>query len=68
MGEEKFFHGLVTRNNIEKTFELYVAQKTDTLTDKPQVKVPEGLDSIDYNLFQQTIAHQVGYTLQTYKT
>lgn len=59
MGEEKFFEKLVTRKNIKKTFELYVAQKTDTLTDKPQVKVPEGLDSIDFNLFQQTIDHQV---------
>lgn len=59
MCTDESFKKLVYRNNIKKTFEMYVAQKTDTLTDERQVKVPEGLDGIDYRLFQQNIAHEV---------
>jgi RNA-directed DNA polymerase len=53
------FEKFVTRNKIKETFELYVAQKTDTLTDERKIKVPEGLDGIDHNLFKKTLPHQV---------
>lgn len=59
MSTDDSFNKFVTKNKIKETFELYVAQKTDTLTDERQVKVPEGLDGIDYKLFQKTLAHQV---------
>lgn len=59
MSTDDSFKKIVTRNKIKETFELYVAQKTDTLTDESQIKVPEGLDGIDYKLFQKTLAHQV---------
>jgi len=59
MYPDEIFKKWITRNKIKKTFELYVAQKTDILTDERQVKVPEGLDGIDYKLFYNTIDHQV---------
>lgn len=59
MNADDKFKKSLTKNEIEEAFELYVAQKTDTLTDKRQVNVPEGLDGINYQVFKKTLAHQV---------
>lgn len=57
--EEVFFEKLVSKENIKNVFKEYVAQKTDYLTLERTVKVPEGLDNIDYQLFQKNISHQI---------
>ncbi|UUV23639.1 MULTISPECIES: hypothetical protein [Lysinibacillus] len=59
MEEKIFFEKLVSKENIKNVFNEYVAQKTDYLTLEKAVKVPEGLDNIDYLLFQKNISHQV---------
>lgn len=59
MEEKIFFEKIMSKENIKNVFNEYVAQKTDYLTSKPIVKVPEGLDNINYLLFQKTISHQV---------
>ncbi|MGE7923368.1 reverse transcriptase domain-containing protein [Viridibacillus arvi] len=59
MEEKVFFEKVVTRENIKNVFDMYVAQKTDDLTEEIKIKVPEGLDSVSYKLFQKTLPHQV---------
>lgn len=53
------FKKKVTRERISETFELYVAQKTDILTDEKKINICEGLDGIDYQLFDKTLPHQI---------
>ncbi|MCS1393284.1 reverse transcriptase domain-containing protein [Lysinibacillus capsici] len=59
MEEKIFFEKIVIKENIKNVFEEYVAQKTDNLTEEKKVKVPEGLDNIDYILFQKNLPHQI---------
>lgn len=59
MEERVFFEKIVSKENIKNVFNEYVAQKTDYLTSETTVKVPEGLDNIDYLLFQKKLSHQV---------
>ncbi|WP_339280274.1 reverse transcriptase domain-containing protein [Lysinibacillus sp. FSL P2-0066] len=59
MEERVFFEKMVTKENIKNVFDEYIALKTDNLTEENKVKVPEGLDNTDYNLFQKTLPHQV---------
>lgn len=59
MEEKIFFEKIVSKENIRNVFKEYVAQKTDNLTEEIKVKVPEGLDNMDYTLFQKNLPHQV---------
>lgn len=55
---DELFKQTVTRDKIKDIYKMYVAKKTDTLMDIPIIKVPEGLDRLDHNLFSKTLNHQ----------
>ncbi|CAM3281682.1 reverse transcriptase domain-containing protein [Filibacter tadaridae] len=59
MYSDQDFKNMVTREKVKDTFELYLAQKTDILTEEPTIEVREGLDGIGYQLFQKTLSHQI---------
>lgn len=57
--ETQTFSDYITKNMLKVTFEKYVYNKTDILTEEHLIKVPEGLDGVKVDHFQKTLNHQV---------
>lgn len=55
------FKETVTKDSIRETFEMYVAKKTDNLTDETIIRVSEGVDGIHVEQFRSTLDHQVDF-------
>lgn len=52
--ETQTFSEYITKNMLKETFEKYVYNKTDNLTEEHLVKVPEGLDGVKVDLIKET--------------
>lgn len=61
MSSDELFKETITKDFIKETFEMYVAKKTDNLTGKTIIKVPEGVDGITVEQFNKTLNHQVDF-------
>lgn len=56
---DELFKETITREKIKETYKMYVANKTDVLTEIPTINVPKGLDGLDHEIFSKTLDHQV---------